>query len=347
MAYKDSGDLPIGRGYWLGSYSFELRVAHIHEPGEEDVVSVYAICRHINPDMSQESRETQAVDFPAGTKIESWSVEANETEASVYVKTDFVKLDTGDVPVPVPTSSTMSDGPYIYGSDTRTLTATWTVNGGVGVGEIVSGTRKDHLMASGNAEATWSWIDSAGGQNSGSLSSSFTYQGKTVYYYMSVGTGFKSVSSVTPSATGDLAGHAGAVAWTMIYGDPANVPDETLVGRFAIDIREADGGPGGDWDEPGSDGPPDKTLYVTVTGATGGSIQTPPPDRAQAEIYGMGGSGGDGGGGGGGASTVIIYDFATSRAGKVEQEAIARSPGCGGPGGKGGKGGDGCILIFY
>ena len=62
---------------------------------------------------------------------------------------------------------------------------------------------------------------------------------------------------------------------------------------------------------------------------------------------GDGGNGGNGGGGGAGASTVIIYEFATDKAGSVNQEAYAREAGAGGPGGPGGRGADGCIIIFY
>jgi hypothetical protein len=88
---------------------------------------------------------------------------------------------------------------------------------------------------------------------------------------------------------------------------------------------------------------------VTVNGASSGTHDDTynAADNESVKGYGFGGDGGYGGGGGAGASTTIINEFATDKAGYVDQRAYAQPPGFGGMGGKGGKGGDGCILIFY
>lgn len=309
MAYNDSGELPVSQStYSLGSYTFELKVQTVHEPGEPDVVSVFAICR--GPDGT---RETQAVDYPASATVESWRVECNEKEATVYATVN------NNIPI-VTVQSVEYTGYYFntYGPAERLATFSGRLNFGV-------------ILAA---------------SSQGTLTGSFTYYGKTVYYYAVEGT-FPSFLNPRYDEVLNSDGWPSNVpltAWSMIYGSAVGDNGEKLVARFAIDIREADTE---DWDEPGDDGPPGTTLYVTVTGATAGSCTGTPADNETVKGYGDGGDGGYGGGGGAGASTVIIYDFATSLADSVVQEAISRGPGSGGPGGKGGKGGDGCILIFY
>ena len=165
-----------------------------------------------------------------------------------------------------------------------------------------------------------------------------TINGKPVYVYYNTGD-ISGWVLQTPVVYGTATDND---LYIILYGGSKS--ENALIARFAIDIREADSD---NWDEPGDDGPPGTTLNVTVTGATAGSCTGTPADNETVKGYGDGGDGGYGGGGGAGASTVIIYEFATSIAESVQQEAISRGPGTGGPGGKGGKGGDGCILIFY
>lgn len=312
MAYNDSGELPVSQStYSLGGYTFELKVQTVHEPGEPDVVSVYAICR--GPDGN---RETVPMDFPSGTTVESWTVEANETEASVYATVN------NNIPV-VSVQSVGYSGYYsgVYGPAQKI--ATFTGPGTAGQFGVI--------IASSEA---------------GTLDSAYTYYGKTVYYHAVCGTfsNYLDPRFDTILNTDGWPSNAAYAAWYMIYGSAAGDNGEKLIARFAIDIREADTD---GWDEPGDDGPPGTTLNVTVTGATAGSCTGTPADNETVKGYGDGGDGGYGGGGGAGASTVIIYEFATSLADSVSQEAISRGPGTGGHGGKGGKGGDGCILIFY
>ena len=134
--------------------------------------------------------------------------------------------------------------------------------------------------------------------------------------------------------------------------------DETkLVARFSIDLTEAGGsGTGSDWNNPGDGGDPSYTLELTINGALSGRHNDPlhdpsysyvPADQDSKKNYGCGGDGGHGGGGGAGASTIIVKNFATDKAGSKIINAYAKRHGYGSGGGKGGRGGDGCILIYY
>lgn len=352
MAYNDSGELPVSQStYSLGGYTFEFKVETVHEPGEPDVVSVFAICR--SPDGT---RETVPMDFPAGTTVESWSVEANETEATVYANIKGPEGPTIPAPYykPVPSSPGRVVG-YYRADSNRVLvglgsnavgTATWTddLNDG-------SFTLLLAQTDSPNPFADFLVADEHHGYPRDIRS--YTYNGLKAYYVTSFNANYSGIappvgyavnSGSFPSVPVNV---AGIIAWHMLYGKDAGVVKNELIARFAIDIREADGGPDGDWDEPGDTGDPSYTLNVFVTGASSGSNNGTPLEAGQTGGYGNGGTGGNGGGGGAGASTVIIYDFVTDKAGTVNQEATSQGPGSGGPGGKGGKGGDGCILIFY
>lgn len=352
MAYNDSGELLASQStYSLGGYTFELKVQTVHEPGEPDVVSVFAICR--GPDGT---RETQAVDFTEGTVVENWYVEANETEASVYVKTsaNIQPLETTwDQPIKI--------GGAIYSHPDIAPTYRTVVQfyDNAAFANAPGGTRHIYMCASaapGTFEVGTDTLYYPDGRIQSqrvltlTADNEYTYNGKTVYHsVIAVSTGGgvfdRSENSNTPWTENITVPET---AWMMIYGEEVGPNEnEKLIARFAIDIREADGGPDGDWDEPGDTGDPSYTLNVSVTGASSGSNNETPLEPGQTGGYGNGGTGGNGGGGGAGASTVIIYEFATDKAGTVNQEATAQGPGTGGPGGKGGKGSDGCILIFY
>lgn len=325
MAYDDSEALQPNSTYSLGGYTFELKVQNVHEPGEPDVVSVFAICR--SPDGT---RQTVPMDFPSGTTVESWTVEANETEASVYVQ--IRKKGTNPFNLP----------PFTYTPDYTGTLVTWPSSNRY---SVVDASIVGTSITQGVPYAVNCVV---GSKTRGTAMQPYTYDGKTAYYYpISVDT---IKTGIAPPVYSELSNYGKArIAWTMLYGDTSgkDVVENELVARFAIDIREADGGPDGDWDEPGDTGDPSYTLNVSVTGASSGSNSGIPLEAQEQSVYGSGGYGGNGGGGGAGASTVIIYEFATDKAGTVNQEATAQGPGTGGPGGKGGKGGDGCILIFY
>lgn len=326
MAYDDSGELSTEQGqYNLGGYSFELEIQNVHEPGEPDVVSVFARC--YGPDGT---RETQAKDFPEGTTVEGWYVEANETEASVYATIQTSGNNPWDMPEFAP--AVVSQIPYVPDGH-------WTLNYSIPVHAVKNSSHRYGTVA---ASSEFTYDNS---QGSTYQSQSWTYNGKTVYYDILSDNGCSDVPDYSDELT-----HFSTyqIAWQMIYGSFDDEEKDVLVGRFAIDLREADGGPDGDWDEPGDDGNSSYTLNVTVTGASAGTHNGGVPSTpSDAQVYGCGGTGGNGGGGGAGASTVIIYEFATSRAGSVNQTAASRGAGSGGPGGRGGKGADGCILVFY
>lgn len=342
MAYNDSGELPGSQStYSLGGYTFELKVQNVHEPGEEEVVSIFAVCH--GPDGS---RETQAVDFPVGTTVESWSVEANETEASVYAILE-IGSEFGEGPWPNPVNAAY--GEVQNGASPRTLER---YDGYIAFLLGPDNYRRENFMCSASPgvgffdPGTGSWPSNI------NVNTPYTYNGKTVYY-ASLGNGLflsalsGGVNYYVDSSGGGL--DIAKAAWTVLYGSSLSDSGEHLIARFAIDLREADGGPDGDWDEPGDTGDPSYTLNVNVTGASAGTHDAAAVPMAPADqpVYGSGGAGGNGGGGGAGASTVIIYEFVTDKAGSVNQEAYAREAGAGGPGGPGGRGADGCIIIFY
>lgn len=357
MAYDDGEDLQPNSTYSLGGYTFELKVQKVHEPGEPDVVSVFAICR--SPDGT---RETVPMDFQDGTKVNSWSIEANETEASVYVKADVPEPGTPRYTTPADDSSLT----YKYTGKTFTFQE-------IAVGTQLYGTLynpyldvwRTYTLKSASAKVfAYRYVTDDGRYSHVLLSSSepFTIHyrgpdrsgpGSPITERDEIVTAFDAPSLPDKNAeitTGEPVNSAYAYPDMVKFGNGDYIvteSDEILVARFAIDLREADGGPDGDWDEPGDTGDPSYTLNVYVTGASSGSNSGVPLEPGQTGGYGNGGTGGNGGGGGAGASTVIIYDFATDKAGTVNQEATAQGPGSGGPGGKGGKGGDGCILIFY
>lgn len=344
MAYNDSGELPVSQStYSLGGYTFELKVQNVHEPGEPDVVSVFAICHGPDGD-----RETIAKDFSSDTQILNWYVEANETEASVYVDTH---AEAHDLPTNLP-KPIMAYTSYSINRRELGVVKRLTIDSDTPfIVTAGSSTSQDQITVTfvapeghTTANVTWAVGDEPSRSGSINLSHSYSIYGKTVLYNHDTWGYYK----WDPAPSGVLYGLLpdDNSKWMAVYGDAKS--DETvLVGRFAVDLREADGGPDGDWDEPGDTGDPSYTLNVFVTGASSGSNNGTPIEPGQTGGYGNGGTGGNGGGGGAGASTVIIYEFATDKAGTVNQEATAQGPGTGSPGGKGGKGGDGCILIFY
>lgn len=346
MAYNDSGELPKEQSqYDLGGYSFELKVQNVHEPGEPDVTSVFAICH--SPDGT---RETVPMDFPAGTTVESWNVEANETEATVYAT---IKYEDVDLPTCVFKPIQLMAAGTVFAQKINGWTPGAFFNFPA-VTYYAGGNDFSHynaLVVSPSPGEAYLEYES-GGRGGGGTLAKFTYRNKDVYYYSFSPIGSSAEVLAEPLNTYDPShgSNIAQTAWMALYGEDAGKTEEVLIARFAIDLREADGGPDGDWDEPGDVGPdPEKyyTLTVSVTGASAGSNNGTPLEAGQVGGYGNGGTGGNGGGGGAGASTVIIWDFATSKADNVVQEATAQGPGTGGHGGKGGKGGDGCILIFY
>ena len=373
MAYKDSETLQSGSPYALGEYTFNCVF--------DDSPTLGQFAR---ASMSKDGQTAyKTVSIPNASQIDGWTVEANETEASVYA---FVRiwtgnektsdLDTNPVTQPIHYSNKVvatydfTSGGTLYRVITE-YTSAGAMTAGCNAGawgyyvvfagtEIETITEKDTTIKVSTGEV----IQERTITHSNNLS--YTHNNRTVYY-TGVSASVLGPVQLEPNVGVNFSsGNSREVAWTIVYGNNSGdeyEQKEILVGRFAIDIEDAGGvGPGSDWTDPGDydpdweEGDPTHTLYVTVTGALSGRHNDPiedpsysyiPADKDTVKDYGCGGDGGHGGGGGAGASTVVIHKFATNQANSKEVTALARRHGYGSGGGKGGKGGDGCILVYY
>lgn len=348
-AHKDSDQMPVDNMYVLGDYHFALERTSV--PGSTND-KIEAICTKLNESKSAR----KSIQVPSSTQIDGWYVEANETEASVYVKIKQT-VPLGEVTYPFPYNTGGGSGYSKTGKAYAIYSAPYVAH------RKTDNYHIQYCLAAGESGVVGHVTDSteAGRKTEYDipLTSTATYNGKTVYYTVSnpgtTGYYSKGVGSMDPPS---LVGSPnwGGIAWMMVYGGTVEDSDK-LVGRFAIDLEDAGGdGPDSDWDDPGDGGDPTYTLYVTVTGALSGRHNDPivdpsysyiPADKDTVKDYGCGGDGGHGGGGGAGASTVVVHKFATNQAGNKEITALARRHGYGSGGGKGGKGGDGCILVYY
>ena len=350
MAYKDSSEIATNSNYALGDYSFRIERSSV--PGSAND-SITAICTKGG------KNARKSIQIPSRANIANWYVEANETEASVYISTtgDGGGINAVLVSCGVETKRyPQADDPwagrmyipgYSLGTDNQGIEAT--VSKGSAGADYVT-TYNGRVFAA-NVSGSREW------DKASLLDAGWTFTAGTTSRSGENGI-FSEVSNYWTSISGIPASTINP------EGKPYSIEDkEYLVGRFAIDIEDAGGvGPGSDWTDPGDYDPdwepedPTHTLYVTVTGALSGRHNDPivdpsysyiPADKDTIKDYGCGGDGGHGGGGGAGASTVVIHKFATNQANSKEVTAIARRHGYGSGGGKGGKGGDGCILVYY
>lgn len=341
MASNSSGSLAPGASYSLGEYMFTLS-----NVVTEDERVLQAHCS------GPEGNAAGGITVSTSTQLLSWSVEADETEASVYatVKVTDSPLDTGPISVPFP---------YGFVSTQVASYNTWTYSGCPHTLAYSTPRSVIHIGGSSSPGSVLHGTATDGRVYDLYLNSSFTHNGKTVYYVLYTGGTWAEHPVISPDCGGGQnvsisQQNAASIAWIMVYGDnPTSEVTDKLVARFPIDIQDAGDG----W---GDSGDPMTTLHVVVTGALSGRHNDPtasaegaeiysyvPIDNAKEAWYGCGGDGGYGGGGGAGASTIIINEFPTSRAGNKELVANARRHGYGSGGGKGGNGGDGCILIYY
>lgn len=357
MAYNESDEIAWGSGYNLGDYSFSIERDSV--PGSTND-RITAVCTQ----GGKSARKT--IQILSSSQIEGWYVEANETEATVYVD---VKSNGIDLPSYMPSPAPSSTAVFL-GEDGQ-INVAFSFGSGVMTGVTHGASQKPALVGASTAPAYISGYKQQGGEQGQmlwglDLGSTYTYAGKKVYYAFGDARD-KYDESVTPNcglipsyATGD---DIKKFAWAMIYGN-GEEKSTVMVGRFAIEIKDAGGYPGGggDWDEPGDwdeewePGDPFKTLHVEVVGALSGRHNDPlndtsysyvPADKATVKDYGCGGDGGHGGGGGAGASSIVVYKFATDKANSKEIVCKPKRHGYGSGGGKGGKGGDGCILVYY
>lgn len=328
MSEYESGDLPVGQPYTLQKYTFTLQSMY---DDENDITGVTAKMT------ANGQTEVKGIDIEGRAEIESWSVEANQTEANVYAKIfrqgekSFSSLEYS---ITVKNCSSALDviwhqdpgttnpPPYSVFYDNVTLAST--------ISETVT--------------------------LSGSVSGTFrlsNYDESLKLYYTNV--------SLRKSHSQDNGWPIGTAETTLNnYSGGGASAEKILIASFEIQIDDdpepEPPDPGDDWEEPESTGDPDYTLKVKIIGALSGrhndplhdtSVSFTPADQISVKGYGGGGDGGHGGGGGAGASTIIVRRFVTDKAGSIEVTAISKRHGYGSGGGKGGRGGDGCILVFY
>ena len=354
-AHKESDGLQPNGLYTLGEYSFRLERSSV--PGSTND-SITAVC------MQGEKNARKSIQVPSSTQIMGWYVEANDTEASIYVNIKSqpdtpVTGDFNSTLIPAAASTRPEDGVPIgtKGSYVIMLNLREAM-------KCTFETRTKRVVCGTSTPCRGScsvWFVPDGGGR-GTNIRTYTYHEKTVYFYESY-TVEDEVITLPQSTTSYPTTDWGAIAWALVYGTQEEKIEPKMVGRFAIDLKDAGGdGPGSDWDDPGDwnedweEGDPTQTLYVEVIGALSGRHNDPivdpsysyiPADKDTVKDYGCGGDGGHGGGGGAGASTVVTHKFATNQADSKDVTAIARRHGYGSGGGKGGKGGDGCILVYY
>lgn len=337
MAYTEieSNPIPEGAAYYsgkmpLGDYNFYLQY-------DAATAKVTTRC-----DMPDGIRGATSRQLPAGAQIQQWRIEANETEASVYAKVFSEGVD-----LPTTQLSYFEDWWVSRGIIRATNEISNTV--------IFSSSSHRAVLASASPFSNhYTYKNLVYGEGT-EYAYAYTKSGKTVYYLSNSYTNDVDVLPNTGAVFPDLP--SSDIAWSMVYNRP--IDEEILVARFAINIGDAGGYPGGDggWTSPGDwNSDPTTTLHLTVSGALSGRHNDPltdlsysyvPADNTAKAGYGCGGDGGHGGGGGGGASTVIVRQFATNKANYKDILALAKRHGYGSGGGKGGKGGDGCILIYY
>lgn len=348
MAYTSSGELSVGSSYTLGNYVFSLTATP--DPGEGTT--------GVNVRCDKGDERARAASEVYGT-VESWSVEANETVASVYLRSKTSPPDTSPYTLPIQTGGSAS---YYR---TYNVRIHWKISIGGNAVAISPGRGLEYIGAStvpNHELVIGTETRSSDGQSTPitvDATRQYTHAGKTVYYgstfYIYSAEGWDYINfpyTVLPN-------NYGAVAWAVVYGASVEEPVEQIVALFSINLGDAGGYPGGGggWISPGDWNPdPTTTLHLTVNGALSGRHNDPledpsysyiPADNTAQAGYGCGGDGGHGGGGGAGASTVIVRKFATNKANNKNIIALAKRHGYGSGGGKGATGGDGCILIYY
>jgi len=347
MASNSSGSLRLSQPYSLGDYALTLSAQY---DSYEQQTHVITRCVK-GTDAAQSGK-----DLNGNRQIPSWRVEAEDKTATVYATEHIEPLDIS--PVLKPVAKDISAYLVYSGGSIKSYEAV--TGSGLVTNAWTDSNSVQTIFASVSQNVRYKGSYSSGGTESFyDLTRTYTHGGKTVYYQVNDEIPFmQSFTEIYPIVNNGQRIHyldiavVGRIAWSMVYEEQVG-DSEFIVTKFQIDIANAGGNT---WDYPGDVGEPSKTLHITVTGALSGRHNDPlndttyhytPSDREQSEVYGSGGIGGSGGAGGAGASTVIIYNCATDKAGYTEEIAIARRHGYGSGAGKGGKGGDGCILVYY
>ena len=350
MAYDNGEKVAPNSSYQLGEYEFEVQ--NVVSEGER------VIQAHMT---GPEGSAAHGITVPTSYRFIGWSVEANETEATVYASIDVPIGESKEWDVPglnEPVYLTPVQIGDMWNKYNVPNTVVKEVNGIVYAFVQKSETVLRLILCSSDRFSI-KVARTNGSYESTIASGTHTYQGQTAYV-SNIFSGQETIGWPWEVSAPQSLSIANAATLAITGGHPKGTDyatEERLVGRFAINLGTAGGYPGGDWDEPGDwNEDPHQILHVNVTGALSGRHNDPlydssysykPADKKTVKKHGSGGDGGHGGGGGAGASTVIINKFATSKADSIEATALARRHGYGSGGGKGGKGGDGIILIYY
>lgn len=359
MAHIETDMLPPEQDtYQLGEYEFYLLVSP--SPPEHKT--------YISAQCSKgEAQAVDGVEIDGDAEVIGWYVEADETEASVYATVKINAPEGPDIPAPFYKPVPCSEGSVVgyYRADSNRVlvglgsdpvgTAVWT-------DDLENGTFELLLAQSDNPNPFADFLVADAHHSYVPGGTSYTYNGLTVYYCKSRNTNYSGMAPPVGYAVNMPffpTSALGPIAWNMVYGNSGEDEEkEVLVARFAIDPEDAGADdPESDWEDPEDSGDPDLTLDISAYAALSGRHNDPldetassyyhPADQRAQTVYGSGGDGGNGGGGGAGASTLIVYDFPTDRAGSKSYHAYIKRHGYGSGGGRGGTGGDGCILVYY
>ena len=293
MATKSSGELPFGSSYSLGEYSFRLERRPVSGSTNDQID---AICTQGG------KNARKSIQIPSSAKIESWSVEANDTTADVYVT---IK-DSGGI---------------------DDWTASYTIDAaGTGLGSNGISTSYNYVKANnGKAIAVWnqrsgnnglpylySKSSSAAAITPGAMRSQTSSAGEVWYFGTGLGEqGPGSNSAGLPVVSYPVDPPIDTILAMAGYQKDEEI-DTLLVGRFKIDLGDAGGeGPGSDWDDYGCGGDGGNgggggggaASVVVFKFATSHADHKDITVKAKRHGYGSGG----GKGGKGGAGCILIY----------------------------------------
>ena len=188
MAYKDSDELKSNERYPLGEYSFRIERSSV--PGSTND-KIEAICTDKDGKNARKS-----IQVPSSTQIEGWYVEANSDTASVYAKIKTQGLNPWNMPPFTPV--VVTELPYSPNYTNIYSQSVFAIGRDRGSATV----------------AQSSFFTEDGGQGSIRGPSSWSYEGKTVYYLYTSTNGYADI----PIYDYVRWYHEYQVAWQMVYG---------------------------------------------------------------------------------------------------------------------------------
>lgn len=349
MAHISITDMLQNSTYSLGEYTFSIALDY---DSSLDATTVQVLCQ-------QEGHELRSAfkQFPGQIEAVSWSIEANDTIADVYVIIQsegiIYNVQPGDFVAHI-----AGDSEYVPHYFDRTFTLIGSTPA-YSAGAVTTATSRSDgrsytgpFVISDIQNGTWLHCEDSARPDYSTdvkVSNPITYNGRTYYYNESYGlymfdpVQYQTIQDAVLSILQEI-------VTTSIR--------EELIARFAINENDAgENGEDSGWTDPGDYNPdPYTVLNIEIDGSLSGRHNDPlndtsysyvPADQNSVAGYGCGGDGGHGGGGGAGASTIIVRKFGTDKANSKAIVARPKRHGYGSGGGKGGKGGDGCLIIYY